>query len=222
MVKQLVVEVRSERPGAGERPQGLEPMFAVELLVEHEGFELRSGGGRGAFGKEPLGEVAIENVGAAKPFDQLLVGFPSEIELGRAGRAFVADAVEASLQAVDALRIAIGVLIAVVAVVPVEDIQAAVGARLLHHWHEPRIVGGQEIGMACAAVGRTFAAHRVDIDAAAVDIAHIQLVAVRGRIGDAIKVVDPAVGRLLMLMGNDRVDFPGEGRIGAALAMVVA
>ena len=54
------------------------------------------------------------------------------------------------------------------------------------------------------------------------DVAHVEPAAVLGRIGRAVEVVDAAVGRLLVLVVDDRLDRPGERRIRAALADVVA
>ena len=53
----------------------------------------------------------------------------------------------AVLWLVDPLGIAIRVLVAVVPIVPVENVQAAVGAGLLHDRHEPGVVGREEIGL---------------------------------------------------------------------------
>ena len=61
---------------------------------------------------------------------------------------FVADAVQAALGAFDAVGIGVGVLVAVVPVVPVEDVQAPVGTGFLDDRHEPRVIGRQEIGEA--------------------------------------------------------------------------
>ena len=88
--------------------------------------------------------------------------------------------------------------------------------------HEPGVVGREEVRPRLAEVGRAVARQHVAVDAVAVDVAHVELVAVLRRIGVAVEVVEAAVGRLLMLVLDDRVDLPGERRIRAALAMVIA
>src|SRR5262249_48313984 len=60
------------------------------------------------------------------------------------------------------------------------------------------------------------------VDAAAVDVAHVKPVAELRRIGVAVEIVNAAVGGLLMPVLDDRAELPGERRIGATLAMVVA
>ena len=153
----------------------------------------------------------------------MLVGLLRQIEaLGRAGGVLVADPVEAALQAVDAGGVSVGVLIAVVAVVPIQNVEAPVGAGLLHDGHEPRIVRRQEIGFAEALVGRAIPLDPIDVDAAAVDVAHVELAPVLLGIGVAVEVVDAAVGRLLMLVLDDAFDLPRERRIRTALTVVVA
>ena len=60
-----------------------------------------------------------------------VVALARQVERRRARRVLVAHAVEPALEPVDARGVAVGVLIAVIAVVPVEDVEAAVGAGLL-------------------------------------------------------------------------------------------
>ena len=97
-------------------------------------------------GQQPLGRLAVEHVGIAQQLDQFIVGLLRQVERLRVRRVLVAHAVEPALAAIDALGIGVGVLVAVVPVVPVEDVQAAVRAGLLDDRHEPRVVGGEEIG----------------------------------------------------------------------------
>ena len=56
----------------------------------------------------------------------------------------------------------------------------------------------------------------------AVDVAHVEPAAILGRIGRAVEVVDAAIRRLLVGVVHDRLDRPGERRIRAALADVIA
>src|SRR5207253_8027443 len=53
-------------------------------------------------------------------------------------------------------------------------------------------------------------------------LACIQTILSKAVVGVAVEVVDPAVGRLLVVVVDDRVDLPGERWIRAPLAMVVA
>ena len=107
-------------------------------------------------------------------------------------------------------RIAVGVLIAVIAIVPVEDVQAAIGAGLLHDGHEPGVVGREKVGLAGGEVGAAAALELVAVDAVAVDVAHVELLAVLLGIGVAIEEVNAAVGGLLVLVLDDGVELPGE------------
>ena len=118
---------------------------------------------------------------------KIVVGFARQVEPGGARRIAVADAVEPALEAIDARGIAVGVLIAVIAVVPVEDVEAAVGADFLRHRHEPDVVGGQEIGLGAGDVGRAVAGQHVAVDAAAVDIARVEPIAILLGVGIAVE-----------------------------------
>ena len=119
--------------------------------------------------------------------------------------------------------VAVGVLVAVIAVVPVEDVQAAVGADLLRHRHEPGVVGGQEVGTrSCAEYVEPSRVQLVDVDAVAVDVAHVEPFAILRRIGVAVEADECRNRRPSGAVLDDRVDLPGERRIGAALAVVVA
>ena len=86
---------------------------------------------RASFGQNTLGDFAIVNVGATKQLQQLVIARPCQVEAGTSRRPVVADAVEPSLEPIDAGRIAVRVLIAVISVVPVEDVQAPVGPGFL-------------------------------------------------------------------------------------------
>ena len=92
----------------------------------------------------PLGRLAEENVRAAQARDELLVALFGQVERRRSRRVLVPHPVEPALEPVDALRVAIGVLITVIPVVPIQDVQAAVRADFLRDGHEPGVVGGSE------------------------------------------------------------------------------
>ena len=72
---------------------------------------------------------------ARRRFSVLKSNFPAGLVI------LVHDAIQPAVRAIDAGGVAVGVLVAVVAVVPVEDVHAAVRADLLRHRHEPGIVG---------------------------------------------------------------------------------
>src|SRR5439155_1308331 len=135
-----------------------------------------------ALAQHALGEIAEQHVGAVQALDELVVGLLRQIKAGGVRGVLVADAVEAAAVAIDALGVAVGVLVAVVAVVPVEEVQAAVRPGLLHDRHEPRIVGGQEVGGRFGRVACAVALEDITVDAAAVDVAHVEPFAVIGRI----------------------------------------
>ena len=83
-----------------------------------------------------------------QPLNQLVVAFLAEIESAGGRGVLVANAVKSAAVAIDALRVAVGVLVAVITVVPVEDLQAAIGADLLGDRHEPGVVGGKKVRLA--------------------------------------------------------------------------
>ena len=56
-------------------------------------------------------------------------------------------------------------------------------------------------------VGAAVALQLIDVDAAAVDVAHVELVAVLLGVGVAVELVDAAVGRLLVLVLDDAMSI---------------
>ena len=149
--------------------------------------------------------------------DELVIVFFREIESGGPGRLLITDPVKPPVTAIHAGGIGIGVLVAMIAVIPVEDVKAAVGAGLLGNGHVPDVVGRQEIGPGRGEIAGTAAFQRVDVDAAAVDVSHVEPFPELGRVGVRIEPLDPAIGRHLVLVGDDGAQLPGMGRIGAAL-----
>src|SRR6478736_4556567 len=109
-----------------------------------------------------MSKIAHRTITARQPLKQPLVTLPCQIKLPRSRRVFVADAVEAAFEAVEAGGVAVGVLVAVVAVVPVEDVEAAVGAGFWGDGHEPTVVGGEEVGLGGGEVGAAVAVELID------------------------------------------------------------
>ena len=111
------------------------------LVVENERLQLVDNRRRASFGQDALRDLTIVDVGAAQQLKQFVVARAGKIESNAARRILVAYAVEPPFQPINARRIAVGVLIAVIAVVPVEDLETAVRAGLLRDRHEPCIIG---------------------------------------------------------------------------------
>ena len=146
-----------ERAGADQRPQRMHACLARALGIENQFLQLaprlprgfaRTAAAAPGRGRRYSGCANARSVVHRVSFARSNFG---------ARRVLVANAVEPAAQAVDAVGIAVGVLVAVIAVVPVEDVQAAVRPRLLRHRHEPGVVGGQEIRPRLGEVGRAVA-----------------------------------------------------------------
>jgi hypothetical protein len=163
-----------------------------------------------------------KNVVARQTRDQLVIRLFCQIKFWRARRVLVADAIEATFQAIDALRIAGGVLRAMIAVIPIEDIHGAVGADFERDGHEPGIVGGKKIRLGGGAISGAVAMEAIDIDAAAVNVADVDEAAIFFGIGGAVEHCEAAIRGLLMTVIGDRTDLADERREGAGLAFVVA
>ena len=136
------VGVGQQRPDVGSRSSGPAPIRAQracirglarglgrrgrsgrELLLASPRCRARRGGAGRCRGSRRSGCPAARSAASSVSFARSKLGAPR--------RVLVADAVEPALEPVDAGGVAVGVLIAVVAVVPVEDVEAAVGAGLL-------------------------------------------------------------------------------------------
>src|SRR6516225_9394934 len=96
--------------------------LARSLVIEHQSFQLASRSRMIAFTQQPLSDVAEENIGTMEPFDQLVIALAAQVKEAGARRVAVADAVKPAALPIDALRIALRVLITVVAIIPVENI----------------------------------------------------------------------------------------------------
>src|SRR5258708_2772696 len=137
MAEQLVVESRLPRAGADQSPQSVHANLTGRLLIHHELFQLRPRGCLVSFAKQALGDVAEVDIWTVQPLNQLVVALLGEVEATRARRALVANPVQPAALPVDAVGVAAGVLVTVIAIVPVEDVKATVRTRLLRHRHEP-------------------------------------------------------------------------------------
>ena len=125
------------------------------------------------------------------------------------------------MSTIDAGRIAIRILIAMVAIVPVENVKTSVRPCLLNNRHEPHIVRVEQIGFGRCFVGRFVAHDRVAVNAASVDVAHVELLAILLGIRITVIPVNAAIRCQLMLMADDAFNLPREWWIRTALAMVV-
>ena len=134
--------------GADEDSEGTEACFGAGAGLDDVfkfGGEGRVIAGGEAFGQQSLGGIAAEAVAVSEHVCELFVGGFAEIEDAGTWSVFVADAVEASAEAVDTGGIAVGVLVAVIAIVPIEDAEAAIGAGFLDDGHEPCVIGCEEV-----------------------------------------------------------------------------
>ena len=89
-----------------------------------------------------------------------------------------------------------------ITVVPIENIQATVGSGFLGDGHEPGVVGLEKVGVALAAVGRA-ATFKASTLTPLPWMLPMKRFAIFGRISVAVKQVDSAVGRFLMVMFDD-------------------
>ena len=111
-----------------------------------------------SLGQQSLGGFAEEEVPAAEPRNQLVVALRRQIDRRHVRRLAVSQSVEPPAEPVDAGRVADGVLRAVVAVVPVQHVEAAIRSEFQGDRHEPVVVGGQEVRLSFGEVGRAVAA----------------------------------------------------------------
>ncbi len=54
------------------------------------------------------------------------------------------------------------------------------------------------------------------------DVPHVQPIPIRFGVGVAVEIVNPAIGGLLVLVTDNRLDLPGVWRIGAPLSVIVS
>ena len=131
------------------------------------------------------------------------------------------DTVESAVSAIDPFWICVGILIAVITVIPIENDHTAIGSNFLCNGHEPNVIAGQEIGLAETFVSRTGALDAIAIDASSMDIAHVEFIAILFGICWRIEILDSAIGRHLVFVLHYRVGKPGVRWVRAALTKVV-
>src|SRR6185369_12369354 len=76
--------------------------------------------------QNPLRRLPKINIPAGETGDQLSVGFSGEIHLRSARRVLIAQPVEPTFETVDAFRIARGILRAMIAIVPIQNVEASI------------------------------------------------------------------------------------------------
>lgn len=214
-----------EHPGNAEDPEAAESCFSLRVVC-HQPVQavLQLGGAvlQESFGEQSLSGVAAKAIGAAEHLKEGLVRLRGEIEGAGVRSILVANAVQSAAKPIDSAGVSIRVLVAVISVVPVQDTEAAVRSGFLHNGHEPCVVGGEQIVFRFTPIGCTLRYYSITVDAAAVNVAHVEFAAEGFRVGITVIPVDPAIGCFLMTVLDDAFNFPGEGRIGAPLTVVVA
>ena len=131
------------------------------------------------------------------------------------------DSIQSTVCSIHSLWVGIGILVAVISVVPIQNEHATVWPNFLRDRHKPNIVGGQEIRFAKPLVCRARSFHSIAVQATAVDITHVELVAVLFWIRGRIKVLDAAVCRHLVFVFDDGIRGPSVRRIRSPLALVI-
>ena len=130
MVQQLEVERFRERPRTDQTPHRMHAGLAMVGFIECERFERRADGRVDSLTEQSLRDIPLIDIRALESLEQFFGVFTSQVRDRRAGRRGVAHAIEASFESIDAGRIAVCVLITVIAIVPVENVQAPVGAQI--------------------------------------------------------------------------------------------
>ncbi len=137
-----------------QRPQRLQggvPLLLADLLAQG-----RQDGGVAPLGEDAAGLAALPGVGVVQQLDDLGAGQLVEVEVAREGAALLAlDAVDAAVGLVPVID---GIDVVGPLVVPVHDVEGAVGAGQAVDGAEPGVVGHQEV--AGGAGGETAALRR--------------------------------------------------------------
>src|SRR5262245_55120619 len=102
-----------------------------------------------------------------------------------------------------------------IAVVPVEDIKAAVGPDFFRYGHEPRVIGRQQIRQRLRQIGSAVAFESIHVQTTAVKVADADTSAPRRRKRAGIEERDATVSGLLMTVVGDRTDRHRKWRIRA-------
>ncbi|PYJ97214.1 MAG: hypothetical protein DME23_16655, partial [Verrucomicrobia bacterium] len=99
----------------------------------------------------------------------MVVALIRKIDLRRSRRGLVAQSIEPTFEPIHTLRIARGILRAMIAIIPVEDVKTSVRPYLQRHRHAPGIVRGEKIGFPFRQVSRPVTLQPVHIERAAVN-----------------------------------------------------
>src|SRR5205814_9482066 len=118
VVQQPTMHVGLEEAGADESPQAVQPGRARSRIVTDQLHKPPTHGRRVSFREQSLGGLAEIEIWAGEPSQQLFSAFTFEVEAWRARRIPVAHPIEPSTQPIDPLGIAVGVLVAVITIVP--------------------------------------------------------------------------------------------------------
>ena len=86
--------------------------------------------------QHPLRRLPVVHIRTPQPLNQLLIRLLGKVELRSSWRLLVPQAVKPPLLAFDSGGVGVGVLIAVVAVVPIEDVQAPIRADRYHCYQD--------------------------------------------------------------------------------------
>src|SRR5207248_2868088 len=125
-------------------------------------------------------------VGPGLHFDQSLVGFFGEIDVGLFC-ALVGDAIDPAVLAIGDV-----VVVAFAGVAPIDEVDVAGRAVVQAHAFEPLVIRQQEVGAVAGDEAGTFCFERIVVDAVAVGVAHEDAAAVLGRKG--VAVIEHAAG----------------------------
>ena len=223
ILKEAAMKIGLKRSRADQGPERIQSLRSFGLFIENDRFQEIARLRRISFLEQSARGVALVTVGAAEKGNERVVAFFSQVaSLGSLGFRQRSNAVETSFQTIDSGGVAIGVLIAVIAIIPIKNVKRTVGTDFERDRHEPGVVRGQEIVVFAGAIGRAAPFERIDVDAIAVDVSHEHPTApALGKRG-AVEVQDAAIRRFLMAVIDDRFDDPGERRIRPALAVIIA
>ena len=185
-----------ELPRHVHRPDDAEPLGCRrrggELRVEQPADVVGQPAGDGPLMEEPAGVADEPVVVMSEEIDELGIALRCEVDLHRGGVATVVHHLEDP--AVAAIVLLVFAVVALVAVIPVDEHHLPVGPCLEGNELRPGVVGEEKVGLAVADIARTDRREPVLIEPGAVDVVHEQLVAVA--IGPRAAEVDagPAVG----------------------------
>ena len=131
------------------------------------------------------------------------------------------DTVESAMPAIDSVGVRVRILIAVITVIPIENIHASIWSHLLSHWHEPNVIGCEEVRLTKAFVRRTRTFHSIAIETPSVNVPHVEFVAILFGIRWRVEIFDAAIRCHLMLMFDDGVREPSVRWIRTTLSKII-